>query len=124
MSIQLSENCFLYDCRSTLRLKREYGIWHPTLEFDNLLKYEKQEVYGDPDATSFVYEGNQILSYSEEVKLVISCDFRFNRFPFDTHNCQLTFGDDIHCIDKEIFINNIVPSYTLLVLLTLRRPVN
>ena len=86
--------------RSTLRLKKEYSIWHPTIEFDNLLKYEKQEVYGDPDATSFLYEGNEILSYSEEVKLVLSCDFKFEKFPFDSHNCKLIYGDDVLCTNN------------------------
>ena len=57
-------------------------------------------MYGDPDATSFLYEGNEILSYSEEVKLVLSCDFKFEKFPFDSHNCKLIYGDDILCTNN------------------------
>ena len=94
------QNCTFLPYRSQVRLKKEQSIWHPTIEFDNLLKYEKQEVYGDPEATSFEVDENQILFYSEEVKLVLSCDFNFETFPFDSHKCQLTYGDDILCANN------------------------
>ena len=66
------------------------------IEFENLLKYEKTKVYGDSATFSLWYRGNQILQYSEEIKLTFFCKFHFNDFPFDYHECSLEYGDDLY----------------------------
>ena len=69
-------------------------IWRPVIEFGNLLKYERTEVYGDTSTFSLWYWGNQTLEYSEEIKLTFFCNFHFADFPFDLHECRVEYGDD------------------------------
>ena len=79
-------------------------IWHPILEFDNLLNYEKSKIYGDSYTHSLWYNGNQSFQYSEEIKLTFFCNFYFSDFPFDSHICQLEYGDDLYGL-SEITLN-------------------
>ena len=71
-------------------------IWHPVLEFDNLMNYEKSKIYGDSATYSLWYNGNHTFQYSEEIKLTFFCNFYFTDFPFDSHICRLEYGDDLY----------------------------
>ena len=70
------------------------AIWHPVYIFENLLNFERIGVFGSVAAAEFAYEGDQEMYYSEEFKLKIFCDFDFSDFPFDSHECPFTWGED------------------------------
>ena len=75
-------------------------LWLPTLEFVNVLKIETIPSYGNTVESAFwFYQDHQdghILEYNEEIILTLFCDFDFSAYPFDSHICNLTFGDDTH----------------------------
>ena len=72
-------------------------IWIPVIEFENMIKFEKNVNYGR--ATEFVlwhvgdnsWEGGNML-YMEKLHLTVSCLFYFDKFPFDSHTCYLELG--------------------------------
>ena len=72
-------------------------IWHPIIEFGNLIHYEKKEVYGGTKPFIFWYFGNVspdiTVVYGEGLQLTFSCKFEFNDFPFDSHECPMEYGD-------------------------------
>lgn len=68
-------------------------IWHPPIEFGHLLKFEKNDQYGGSKSVFFKYHGNHTFAYGEKFKLTISCQFRFEAYPFDSHECPVEFGD-------------------------------
>ena len=72
-------------------------VWHPIIEFGNLLHYEKKEVYGGTKPFIFWYFGNLNpefqMVYGEGLQLTFSCKFEFNDFPFDLHECPMEYGD-------------------------------
>ena len=70
------------------------AIWHPTLLFENLLAYEKMGGYGGTGTYSFWHMGDSEMYYSEEAELKLYCNFDFSTFPFDSHICPVTWGDD------------------------------
>ena len=71
------------------------NIWHPTIEFGHLLRYEKIKVYGGSKSFSFWYGKHWGNYYSEEFQLTFSCRFDFQNYPFDSHECHMEYGDDM-----------------------------
>ena len=65
------------------------------------MKYEKTQSYGDTGSFSFRYLGNfgDNLEYAEVAVIKLFCDFDFTNYPFDYHQCDLTYGDDINDAD-------------------------
>lgn len=81
------------DSSESAMIKKD-TIWYPTLIFENILGYNKMAGYGGTGTYSFWYYGDHEMYYSEEVELKIFCNFDFSKFPFDSHICPVTWGDD------------------------------
>ena len=43
------------------------------------------------------------MEYGEEFKITFSCNFHLAKYPFDSHDCPLYFGDDNYNISLLIF---------------------
>ena len=69
-------------------------------KFENLLKYEQTKGYGGTGTSSFWFFRDQSLEYEEEFHLTISCPFHFEKFPFDSHECSIYFGDGRYATDE------------------------
>lgn len=91
------------DSSESVQTKKESTIWFPTLIFENILGYKKMSGYGGTGTYSFWYFGDHEMYYSEEVELKIFCNFDFSKFPFDSHICPVTWGDDEQGI-QDIFL--------------------
>ena len=87
----------LHEIREFFEIFDEKLVWHPKIEFANLLKYEKKEIYGGTSPFTFWFVGHIIpnitLIYGEGLQLTFSCKFDFSEFPFDSHECEVTYGD-------------------------------
>ena len=70
-------------------------IWRPIIKFENLLKYEQTKTYGDAVLYGFWFWRNGLhnLEYGEEFQLTFPCLFHLSKFPFDSHECPIYFGD-------------------------------
>ena len=79
-------------------------IWLPTFEIDEILDLRKTQAYGDAKE-HYLWFYDNTFEYGEELIVTFNCDFDFSSFPFDTHVCNFTFGDDIHGIEK-ILLNS------------------
>lgn len=68
-------------------------IWRPTISFENSLKYE--QTYGNAISNNFWLWGDELhsLEYGEEFQLTFPCHFHLSKFPFDSHECSIYFGD-------------------------------
>ena len=58
------------------------------------MKYEKVIGYGSTAASNFEMDTNKHLVYREKVILKLFCNFDFSTYPFDSHECHLTFCDE------------------------------
>ena len=47
-------------------------------------------------------------SYSEEFQLTFSCQFGFQDYPFDSHECYMEYGDNIWNTSYITFSNSII----------------
>ena len=74
-------------------------IWRPIITFGHLLEYKKTALYGGDKTFSFFYVNTnswlgKLIVYQEEVQLSFFCPFRYEKYPFDSHNCTLEFGSN------------------------------
>ena len=76
--------------------KKARLIWRPIINFENLLKYEQTKTYGNAALYNFWLMGNesQNMEYGEEFQLTFPCRFHLSKFPFDSHECLIYFGDE------------------------------
>jgi hypothetical protein len=77
-------------------------LWNPTLTFQNILKIEKLPTYGGTTNKFFWFQNPHHMEYAEEAQVTISCNFDFSYFPFDTHLCDLNFGDQQYEVESFI----------------------
>ena len=71
-------------------------IWSPTISFENSLKYERTKTYGNAISNNFWLWDDELhsLEYGEEFQLTFPCYFHLSKFPFDSHECFIYFGDE------------------------------
>ena len=72
------------------------NIWKPNLKFENVMKYERSQSYGHTGSFTLWYLGDHYMEYTEVAVLKLFCNFDFTNFPFDAHECNLTYGDGIY----------------------------
>ena len=71
-------------------------IWHPKITFLRLLSLEKFPGIGYETIKYFYYRDNgnsDKIHMFENFKLKFSCDFDFQTYPFDEHECDVAFVD-------------------------------
>ena len=75
--------------------KTKGEVWHPEIEFENVLNYRKTKAYGGDTTFSFYIENSKYYNmiYGEKFQVTFSCHFHLSKYPFDSHECQLYFGD-------------------------------
>ena len=81
-------------------------IWRPIIKFENLLKYEQTKSYGNAVLYNFWLFEEHDLYYAEEFQLTFPCRFHLSKFPFDSHECSIYFGDERYSTD-ELRIDNV-----------------
>ena len=77
-------------------------IWHPKVEFQHTLGYNKVNIYGGDKAFTFWFlnlENDPTMQYVEECLLTFSCGFSFKDYPFDSHVCKMEYGDQTWTTD-------------------------
>ena len=71
-------------------------IWHPKIDFLNVLTVENPTGFGYKNTHEFfAYDTNRILM-AEPLKIKVSCNFNFLNFPFDYHECDLTYYEKFY----------------------------
>ena len=68
------------------------SIWNPVITFWNLKKYQQTKTYGD-DKKFFLYEANHSMWYSERFQLTYSCYFNLQKYPHDSNECSMEYGE-------------------------------
>ena len=82
------------------------AMWHPKITFLNLLSLEKFPGVGYETIKNFYFWANSDEIHTFEIfKLKFSCDFDFKTYPFDKHECDLSFID-WRFESKEMTFNN------------------
>ena len=67
------------------------------------MKYDQSKIYGGTkSSTNMYYNGNQSFYYVEKFLITIGCPFEFNLFPFDSQECNLTYGSYDSATDVEL----------------------
>ena len=82
-------------------------VWHPVIEFENLLKLEQKKLYGGNNQFSFWMYYNKF-KYLEMLQLTFSCPFHFSNFPFDSHECHLEYGSYLYPTSKVVLSSSII----------------
>ena len=81
--------------RSEILIDKEtrQHLWYPAILFDNLMKLEQTKlVGGEAGGTMWYTHASKSMTYSEEIQLKFACAMSFREFPFDSHNCHLSYG--------------------------------
>ena len=69
------------------------SLWIPMIIFDNLMKLEQTKTVGaEPGGIMWYRHYSKSLVYAEQIQLKFSCAMSFKKFPFDSHNCNLSYG--------------------------------
>ena len=63
------------------------------------MKYEQTKSFGSQVSSKFFIFGND-LEYGEEFQLTFPCRFHLSKFPFDSHECSIYFGDGRYSTDE------------------------
>ena len=68
-------------------------IRRPSLMFLNAFEVQKMSLFGGDRFNYFwIYTKNQTnFEYAEYLQVKLGCDFEFNNYPFDRHDCDLKF---------------------------------
>ena len=83
------------------------------IKFENSLKYEQTRSFGNAFQGNFWLVGSQNhskMEYGEEFQLTFPCRFQLAKFPFDSHECPIYFGDKRYK-KQVLIINNITIIY-------------
>jgi len=62
-----------------------------SLNFINALSINKASIYGEDRFEYFWHAEPHYKEYAELIQETLTCDFKFNKFPFDEHECYLRF---------------------------------
>ena len=69
------------------------SLWLPVIIFSNLMKLEQTKTVGaEPGGMMWYIHDSKSLAYAEQIQLKFSCAMSFKNFPFDSHNCNLSYG--------------------------------
>ena len=75
-------------------------IWRPIINFENLLDFKPTKSFGNAVQYFFWIVRNEPhsemqygMQYGEEFQLTFPCRFHLAKFPFDSHECSIYFGD-------------------------------
>ena len=86
-------------------------IWSPEIVYSDIVSSESIPPYGRNKLTENFWaqlkNGTAIMTYYEYQKVTIACDFGFQTFPFDSHECHLDFGFHQSTFGSGIRINPI-----------------
>ena len=66
------------------------------MTFMNVLEAEKNLGIGYKDMNEYYASFNNRILMGETLKVKFSCNFAFRYFPFDKHECNLTFYDSLY----------------------------
>ena len=104
--IRLSKSLHTYWCRVHLSIFSQYNwfyvdgeaadqLYFPKLKIRNAKSIDTQEQYSPKDHHYYWFQHPHHLEYSETLKVSIYCPFDFGSFPFETHECNFTFGSEL-----------------------------
>ena len=87
--------------RSYLSLDEETAelIWHPKITFKNVLSVEKIQGFGYEQKQEYYIIYPNIMEMDENLKVTFSCDFAFQKFPFDRQECNFSLYESIYIKD-------------------------
>ena len=77
-------------------------IWHPKIGFSNLLSYKIKSGLGQSKTISFEAQNTNKVAMWEDVEITFTCQFNFKSYPFDYHECDLTYYSDSGLQEKVI----------------------
>ena len=80
-------------------------VFSPNVGFYNTLSSEKQSEYGARSTEYFFLNYPHHLEYRETLIVEAYCTFLFEKFPFDTHHCELEIGNDIFDINSLLLVS-------------------
>ena len=72
-------------------------LWIPALEMHNVESFLPQKIFRE--SASLRINGKKLIRYIAKVKIVLTCQMTFNRFPFDSHTCFYHVGSFFHPIE-------------------------
>ena len=84
-------------------------VWHPTMDFEHLMKSEPSEVYGGKEKGVMRYRSGQ-MKYVEKLHLKFSCPFKFHLFPFDSQKCCIEYGN-LKGDSDQVTLNRAIVTY-------------
>ena len=69
------------------------NVWHPEIAFRNVKSAETVPLWGTDQRFGFWFNvKNHNLEYYQSMKVTVYCNFQFNTYPFDEHECDFDFG--------------------------------
>ena len=72
----------------------EESIWNPVMTFWKLKKYQPTKIYGADEKFAVYYDNeNHSMWYGERYQLTFFCHFDLHKFPFDSNECRIEYGD-------------------------------
>ena len=68
-------------------------VWHPDVAFRYVKSTETIPFWGTDQNFNFWFNAeNNNLDYYQAMKVTFYCDYDFNHYPFDEHECHFEFG--------------------------------
>ena len=105
MTFHIYTNTYIFLCRElkwyNINIDDQKQIFFPTLQISEAKTFTRTRHYGpnDFDYFWFLYpkirkdqQSRQMLEFRQALKITIYCNFAFDTFPFDSNECDFTFG--------------------------------
>ena len=76
--------------------RMEDTFWHPEISFLHLLSLKRKGGLGGHGNTAKYFARNKnAIVLVEDVEITFTCNFNFQRYPFDYHECFLTYFNEM-----------------------------
>ena len=101
-------------------------VWNPELKFRKMVHSEILPKVGKVLNFDMWFDGNtNEMDYYQDIKLEIACNFNFEDYPFDKHNCDIDFGTPSQEMGKEMKFDQLhVLNKSAIIKLTENRPLH
>ena len=86
-------------------------LYHPIISFHKVFSIEQFPEFGSDQHFTFWFGPSNMVYYEEMLKIVFYCDMSFERFPFDTHDCDIDFGEKNNVAEEHIMMLPITVLY-------------
>ena len=93
---------YFYRLYHSIKQETAQSVWHPKITFEKVLSVEKIQGFGYEKIHEYYIISPNKMEMDETFKITFTCNFEFEKFPFDKQECNFSLYDRIYNSDYVI----------------------